>query len=189
MEFCDNKQQLFQAYFREFKIESMASPYKAFQAGWHAEITAKKLGINSSYIIGDYSYVLVRVSRFRESAKLKRPIAPNQPIEAGALEKIKNITVGDTVSVLQFIEKYGSHYISSYVTGNSLYQVRLEYLTKLQFNIGIIYSINFISFSHCNFIQVFVFNKRNYQHIKEKLKTRGFASLSKNDLYVSTVNL
>ncbi|XP_070503011.1 torso-like protein [Chironomus tepperi] len=152
MEFCDNKQQLFQAYFREFKIESMASPYKAFQAGWHAEITAKKLGINSSYIIGDYSYVLVRVSRFRESAKLKRPIAPNQPIEAGALEKIKNITVGDTVSVLQFIEKYGSHYISSYVTGNSLYQV-------------------------------FVFNKRNYQHIKEKLKTRGFASLSKNDLY------
>lgn len=130
MEFCDNKQQLFQAYFREFKIESMASPYKAFQAGWHAEITAKKLGINSSYIIGDYSYVLVRVSRFRESAKLKRPIAPNQPIEAGALEKIKNITVGDTVSVLQFIEKYGSHYISSYVTGNSLYQVRLEYLTK-----------------------------------------------------------
>lgn len=126
MEFCDNKQQLFQAYFREFKIEAMASPYKAFQAGWHAEITAKKLGINSSYIIGDYSYVLVRVSRFRESAKLKKPISPNQPIDTGALEKIKNITVGDTVSVLQFIEKYGSHYISSYVTGNSLYQVSGE---------------------------------------------------------------
>ena len=54
MEFCDNKQQLFQAYFREFQIEEMNSPWKAFTDGWHAEITAKKLGINSSYIVGDY---------------------------------------------------------------------------------------------------------------------------------------
>jgi torso-like protein len=131
MEFCDNKQQLFQAYFREFKIEQMSSPYKAFQSGWHAEISAKKLGINSSYIIGDYSYVLVRVSRFRERAKLRKPIAPNQPIEASALEKIRNVTVGNTVSVLQFIEKYGSHYINSYVTGNSLYQVRANSLMHM----------------------------------------------------------
>lgn len=54
MEFCDNKQQLFQAYFREFQVEEMSSPWKAFTDGWHAEITAKKLGINSSYIVGDY---------------------------------------------------------------------------------------------------------------------------------------
>lgn len=145
MEFCDNKQQLFKAYFREFQIEEMSSPWKAFTDGWHAEITAKKLGINSSYIVGDYrfvelvlkvhkiiyflcinSYVLVRVSRFRERAKLQRPIAPNQLIEQGVLDKINNITVGDTVSVLQFIQKYGTHYINSYVTGNSLYQVRYD---------------------------------------------------------------
>lgn len=54
MEFCDNKQQLFQAYFREFQIEQLESPWKAFTDGWHAEITAKKLGINSSFILGDY---------------------------------------------------------------------------------------------------------------------------------------
>ena len=54
MEFCDNKQQLFQAYFREFQIEEMTSPWKAFTDGWHPEITARKLGINSSYIVGDY---------------------------------------------------------------------------------------------------------------------------------------
>lgn len=123
MEFCDNKQQLFQAYFREFHIEEMNSPWKAFTDGWHAEITAKKLGINSSYIIGDYSYVLVRVSRFRERARLQRPIAPNQLIDPDVVAKVNNITVGDTVSVLQFIQKYGTHYINSYVTGNSLYQV------------------------------------------------------------------
>ncbi|CAO1421966.1 unnamed protein product [Diamesa hyperborea] len=152
MEFCDNKQQLFQAYFREFQIEQLESPWKAFTDGWHAEITAKKLGINSSFILGDYSYVLVRVSRFRDSAKLRKPIAPNQLIEPDVLAKIRNITVGDTVSVLQFISKYGTHYINGYVTGNSLYQV-------------------------------FVFNKRNYQHIKERLKSRGVLSLSKVDLY------
>lgn len=96
---------------------------------------SKKLGINSSYIIGDYSYVLVRVSRFRESAKLKKPIAPNQPIEAGAVEKMKSVQVGDTVSVYQFIEKYGTHYINSYVLGNSLYQVKLinYFITKFSF--------------------------------------------------------
>lgn len=70
------------------------------------------------------SYVLVRVSRFRERAKLQRPIAPNQLIDPGVLAKINNIAVDDTVSVLQFIQKYGTHYINSYVTGNSLYQVK-----------------------------------------------------------------
>lgn len=44
MEFCDNKKQLFQAYFRDFQIEHLDNPYKAFTDGWHAEITAKKLG-------------------------------------------------------------------------------------------------------------------------------------------------
>lgn len=153
MEFCDNKQQLFQAYFREFQIEEMSNPWKAFTDGWHAEITAKKLGINSSYITGDYrwvcvgleqcrrvielnwliilflylsttcSYVLVRVSRFREKAKLLKPIRPNQLIEPDVLEKMRNVTVGDTTSALQFMQKYGTHYINSYTTGNSLYQV------------------------------------------------------------------
>jgi torso-like protein len=32
-------------------------------------------------------------------------------------------------------------------------------------------------------LQVFVFNKRNYQHIKERLKSKGVFSLSKMDLY------
>jgi torso-like protein len=63
------------------------------------------------------------VSRFRERAQLQRPIPANQLIEPSVLAKIGNITVGDTVSVLQFIQKFGTHYINSYVTGNSLYQV------------------------------------------------------------------
>lgn len=48
-------------------------------------------------------------------------------MEPGVLAKMDNVTVGDTVSVLQFIQKYGTHYINSYVTGNSLYQVVFEF--------------------------------------------------------------
>lgn len=94
--FADNKKQLFQAYFRDFQIEHLESPWKAFTDGWHAEITAKKLGINSSFILGDYSYVLVRVSRFRDSAKLKKPIPPNQVLQPEVVQKMRNVTVGDT---------------------------------------------------------------------------------------------
>lgn len=83
-----------------------------------------------------------------------------------------NVTVGDTVSVLQFIQKYGTHYINSYVTGNSLYQV--------VFWLGC-HGDRFLTDFRPS--QVFVFNKRNYQHIKERLKSRGVLSLSKSDLY------
>lgn len=112
------------------------------------------------------------MSRFRERARLQRPIAPNQLLEPSVLAKLNNITVGDTVSVLQFMQKYGTHYINSYVTGNSLYQVKI-----------IDFAEDCASFNlFCN-TQVFVFNKRNYAHIKERLKSRGVLSLSKSDLY------
>lgn len=34
MEFCDNKKQLFQAYFRDFTIERLEAPWQAFTGGW-----------------------------------------------------------------------------------------------------------------------------------------------------------
>ncbi|KAL1402523.1 hypothetical protein pipiens_019724, partial [Culex pipiens pipiens] len=133
MEFCDNKRQLFQAYFRDFQIERLDSPWRAYTEGWHTEIAAKKLGIQSN-------------------AKFARVIPPNQVLESDVARRVQGVTRGDTTSAVQFMNKYGTHYINSYVTGNSLYQV-------------------------------FVFNKRNYAHIKEKLKSRGVLALSKVDLY------
>lgn len=124
MEFCDNRRQLFQAYFRDFTIERLDRPWRAFTGGWHPEVAARKLGINASFIQGDYCYVLVRVSRFRDSAKLKKPIPPNQVLETDVTQKIRNVTIGDTTSAVQFMNKYGTHYINSYMTGNSLYQVK-----------------------------------------------------------------
>ncbi|XP_026318105.1 torso-like protein isoform X1 [Hyposmocoma kahamanoa] len=122
MEFCDNLKQLLQAYFRDFSFERLERPWRAFTAGWPTDIMARNLGINSSFITGDHCYVLVRVSRFRETAKLN-DLPPNVAVEDVVFEAIQDSTIGDTVSIADFIRKYGSHYIASYITGNSLYQV------------------------------------------------------------------
>lgn len=86
-------------------------------------MAARKLGINSSFIKGDFCYVLVRVSRFRETGRLSRPIPPNQILYDDVSARIRNMTIGDTTSTVQFMNSFGTHYIDSYVTGNSLYQV------------------------------------------------------------------
>lgn len=41
MEFCDNRKQLFQAYFRDFTIERLDNPWQAFTGGWHLEVSAE----------------------------------------------------------------------------------------------------------------------------------------------------
>lgn len=123
MEFCDNRRQLLQAYFRDFTIERLEHPWKAFAGGWQDEVAARKLGINSSFIKGDYCYVLVRVSRFRETARMTKPIPANQVLYEDVSRQIHNMTPGDAANTVQLMSNYGTHYINSYVTGNSLYQV------------------------------------------------------------------
>ncbi|XP_023311568.1 torso-like protein, partial [Anoplophora glabripennis] len=150
MEFCDNVRQLLQAYFRDFSFEKLDKPWRAFTSSWAPEALAKHLGINSSFVIKDHCYVLVRLSRFRETVKLDR-IPNNVHLVDDVAKEIDNIKSGDVASVLDFISKYGSHYIHSYVTGNSLYQV-------------------------------FVFNKKNYQVIKDTLKKTGITNVSRENL-------
>lgn len=62
-------------------------------------------------------------SRFRETAKLSE-LPSNIAVEDVVFDAIQDSTIGDTASTADFIRKYGSHYIASYITGNSLYQVR-----------------------------------------------------------------
>ncbi|KAF5302336.1 hypothetical protein FQA39_LY10375 [Lamprigera yunnana] len=122
MEFCDNLRQLLQAYFRDFSFERMHRPWRAFTASWTQDTISKHLGINSSFVHGDHCYVLVRLSRFRDTAKLSR-LPSNINISEMVEREIDNVRSGDVTSVLLFMRKYGSHFINSYVTGNSLYQL------------------------------------------------------------------
>ncbi|GLV37228.1 torso-like [Carabus blaptoides fortunei] len=122
MEFCDNARQLLQAYFRDFAVDRLEKPWRAFTGSWNQDMIARHMGINSSFVHGNHCYVLVRLSRFRESVKLEQLPKNVQLLDAVARE-IANLQVGNVSSVLQFIKQFGSHYITSYVTGNSLYQV------------------------------------------------------------------
>ncbi|XP_012280059.1 torso-like protein [Orussus abietinus] len=122
MEFCDNVRQLMQAYFRDFSFERMERPWRAFTGSWTKNAISRHLGINTSFITGEHCYVLVRVARFRESRKLAAT-AEAMVVDEDVAREAANITLGDTVGVVRFIRNFGSHYIASYVTGNSLYQV------------------------------------------------------------------
>lgn len=131
MEFCDNVRQLLQAYFRDFTFERLERPWRAFSASWSKAAIARHLGINSSFITGDHCYVLVRVARFRENQKLAGT-AETMILDEAVLRETENVTVGDTASVVRFIKHFGSHYIAAYVTGNSLYQVRIRINLSVQ---------------------------------------------------------
>ncbi|XP_033607051.1 torso-like protein isoform X3 [Cryptotermes secundus] len=122
MEFCDNLKQLLQAYFRDFTVERLDRPWRAFTASWSRNALARHMGINSSYVTGQHCYVLVRVARHRVSAKLG-PKDPKLEPEEVVEQEVEKVKVGDAPSVNEFVRSYGSHYIASYVTGNSLYQV------------------------------------------------------------------
>ncbi|XP_031838701.1 membrane-attack complex domain containing protein torso-like isoform X1 [Nomia melanderi] len=122
MEFCDNIRQLLQAYFRDFTFEKLERPWRAFTGSWSKAAIARHLGINASFINGEHCYVLVRVARFRETEKLAGT-AESMILDEAVFRETKNVTVGDTASVVRFIKNFGSHYIAAYVTGNSLYQV------------------------------------------------------------------
>jgi torso-like protein len=56
------------------------------------------------------------------SAKLG-PKDPKLEPEEIVEQEVEKVKVGDAASVSEFVRSYGSHYIASYVTGNSLYQV------------------------------------------------------------------
>lgn len=76
MEFCDDLPQLLQAYFREFTIDRLDKPWRAFTASWSEVTIAKNLGLNVTFVTGDHCYVLVRLSRPRMAASLNENFRP-----------------------------------------------------------------------------------------------------------------
>jgi len=123
MEFCDNVRQLMQAYLRDFTFEGLDKPWQAFTTGWSSpETIARHMGINSSFVHKEYCYVLVRLSRYWDTVKLSR-MPNNVNLLDSMAQEIDRILVGDEASVLMFTKRVGTHYINSFVTGNSLYQV------------------------------------------------------------------
>lgn len=122
--FCDDIQELFKTYFQDFNIERLDEPWEAFLDNYTNESLAYNLGINVSYVSGDHCYVLVRITRLREKVTFSSDFEPyNTTINESVLDKAETVFDGDAPSVWSFIKTFGSHYIASYSTGNSMYQV------------------------------------------------------------------
>ncbi|KAF9424413.1 hypothetical protein HW555_000552 [Spodoptera exigua] len=155
MEFCDNLKQLLQAYFRDFSFERLERPWRAFTAGWPTDIMARNLGINSSFINGDHCYVLVRVSRFRETAKLS--------------DLPGNIAVEDV-----FVFSRGVYTkIKERVKSRGITDIPISEMN------------NFFSplfAEHVGAVKVFVFSRTAYSMIKERLKSKGVADITAKEL-------
>ncbi|BES91131.1 torso-like protein [Nesidiocoris tenuis] len=131
MEFCDDMPQLLQAYFRDFTVENLDKPWQAFTGSWTPAMTARNLGLNISYVSSGHCYVLIRLSRVRESAKLSDDFDPSKAhLQHPVAKQASLVDVKNFASVGNFIRNFGSHYVTSYVTGNSLYQV-LVYSPKV----------------------------------------------------------
>ncbi|KAF6216683.1 hypothetical protein GE061_001029 [Apolygus lucorum] len=124
MEFCDDMPQLLQAYFRDFTVERLDKPWQAFTGSWSPAMLARNLGLNISYVSSGHCYVLVRLSRVRDSAMLQEDFDPSRAhLQQPVAKQAALVDVGDFPSVGNFVKNFGSHYVTSYVTGNSLYQV------------------------------------------------------------------
>ncbi|XP_014250379.1 torso-like protein isoform X2 [Cimex lectularius] len=152
MEFCDDVQQLLQAYFREFSIERLDEPWRAFTGSWSDVTLARNLGLNVSYVGSGHCYVLLRLSRHRDSAYLPEHFdLSTVTLQDSVAAQAARLKVGNVPSVRDFVKNFGSHYVSSYVTGNSLYQV-------------------------------LVYTPAVYSELKEKLQNAGLSALESKEI-------
>jgi len=121
IDLCEDVQQLVQAYFRRFSIETLDKPWHAFAGGWRTPSLAKYFGLDPAFVQGDYRYMLVRVLMVRSAGRAD-PM-PNATVLPNFTNNLHSFGVKDYISTFNFFNDVGTHYISSYLTGNSIYQV------------------------------------------------------------------
>uniref|UniRef100_A0A1B6KYL9 MACPF domain-containing protein n=1 Tax=Graphocephala atropunctata TaxID=36148 RepID=A0A1B6KYL9_9HEMI len=121
VQLCDNMDQLQQAFFRLYHIEGVEKPWRAFTRGLTPTVLARRLGLNSTFVTGEHGYALVRLSRIHELVRL----TPHTGLRLNnwTAERTRRLVAGQVESVLSFIRRSGSHYVSAYTTGDSLFQV------------------------------------------------------------------
>jgi len=121
IDLCEDMSQLIQAYFRRFVIDGLEYPWKAFAGGWRAPSLSKYFGIDPIYTAGDYRYMLVRVLMVQNSGKII-PF-PNATVSHQFQPHLRMFKSRDPISSYNFFNEIGTHYVSSYLTGNAIYQV------------------------------------------------------------------
>ncbi len=119
---CDDEAELMKSYFNSFTAEGIEQPYKLYTGSWHASTKAKYLGLPKSvFSDGESSFVLVRVAKRRGSVTAMG--VHGKHLKPEVSHAAMQIRVGDDKSVIDFVKKFGSHFITQVDVGESIYQV------------------------------------------------------------------
>jgi len=115
---CEDLDELYEAYFQDFDAEGISQPHKLFTGSWRIPIAAKYLGLTPESLTAGHSFVLVKLAR--EKATLN--IGGDLRLKAEAGESLSKVASGNTEAVLDFVQRYGSHYIRDITVGDAIYQ-------------------------------------------------------------------
>ncbi|XP_043278934.1 torso-like protein [Venturia canescens] len=119
---CGDVDALLKTYFSNFYIEGMHKPWRALTEDWSAAATAERLGIDASYLTSDYFFGLLRIARGRDSQKIDDSRG-SMNVKDDVVVAVKDLVTDGISGFAEILSEYGSHYVTSYTTGNSLYQV------------------------------------------------------------------
>ncbi|XP_066956043.1 torso-like protein isoform X2 [Macrobrachium rosenbergii] len=119
IDFCDDERDLMTAYFDNFYIEGVPEPNRAFTSSLSDKMKAYHLGIHPTFLTNEYSFVLVRLFRRARRATL----AGDLTLSSHFKNAVRDIRIGSTESVNQFLDHYGTHVITEYEVGDVMYQV------------------------------------------------------------------
>ncbi|XP_073999191.1 torso-like protein isoform X3 [Rhodnius prolixus] len=102
----------------------MDDSWRAFTGSWTSKLAARKLGISHSHITQSRSYLLVMIDWYNQQASLNLTediITSNLSEQAAKFAEF--LSPNETATLNNFITNIGSHYVSSYVIGDGLFQV------------------------------------------------------------------
>jgi len=132
---CEDLNELYEAYFKDFLAEGIDQPHKLFTGSWRTPIAAKYLGLSPEVLTSGSSFVLVKLVR----EKTTQGISGDLRLKPEAAQSLRSLQTGNTEAVLEFVQHYGSHFLREITVGESIYQVFAispEQFQKLQRIIG-----------------------------------------------------
>lgn len=121
--FCDDVEELNEAYFRDFTAERVEQPHKLFTGSWHKTTKSKYYGLSKEAFDGQSAFVLVKLPKKRIAVSAAAKAGSALRLRPTAQRAIDSVQLGNSKSVREFLENYGSHYVQEIVVGDAVYQV------------------------------------------------------------------
>lgn len=119
----------------DYKIEYVENVPNSFSTYWSMKLLAKFMGLQQTYLTGNFSFLLVKHNRYVKHVEMGSIPHTSPVLNARLAEASQNITVGDGLTVFDFITHFGSHYVHSFSAGSVLYQVSFSLSPLLDMNV------------------------------------------------------